>query len=167
MRDTNRAEAIVPDADARLVRRFVCLLVVLVALIVLARGRDGAWPFITWSMYERGYPAPPRRVFETELRLVCRDGSVLRLLPAALFTHVEIDLARRVAAQAFAEQPCAEEYRRTILRQLRPLLEERDVVEIEGWTLSWTPHPTAVPPFDLARPEQEILLGRIPVPEGR
>ena len=78
--------------------------------------------------------------------------------------HVEIDLGRRIAAQAFVEQPGVEQYRRVLLRRLGPLLEERDVVEVQGWALSWTVDPMAVPPFDLARPEQAILLGRIHVP---
>lgn len=149
--------------DTRLLRRFECLLVVLVVLLVTAHGRDEAWPFIVWPMYARGYPPPPHQVGETELRLVSRDGAVMHLLPADLFTHVEIDLGRRIAEQAFVEQPSAEQYRQVILHRLRPLLERRDVVEIEGWTLSWTPHPTAVPPFDLARPDQEHLLGRMRV----
>jgi len=151
----------------RLLRRVEWLLVALVALLVAARGRDEAWPFVTWPMYARGAPPPPQAVSETELRLVCRDGEVLRLLPAELFTHVEIELARRIAARAFVEQPSAEPYRQAILRQVRPFLEERDAVEIQGWTLSWTPHPTEVPPFDLARPDREILLGRMRVPSGR
>jgi hypothetical protein len=163
--NTSRAETgALPPEDARVLRRFACLLGVLVVLLVAAHGRDDAWPFIVWPMYARGYPPPPHRVSETELRLVSRDGAVMHLLPADLFTHVEIDLGRRIAAQAFGEQPSAEQYRRVILRRLRPLLERRDVVEIQGWTLSWTPHPTAVPPFDLARPDQELLLGRMRVP---
>ncbi len=153
-----------PADDVRVLRRFECLLVVLVLLLVAAHGRDGAWPFIVWPMYARGYPPPPGLVSETELRLVSRDGAVMRLLPADLFTHVEIDLGRRITVEAFTEQPSAAAYRRVILRRLRPLLEARGVVEIEGWTLSWTPQPTAVPAFDLARPEQEILLGRMRVP---
>jgi hypothetical protein len=162
--NTNRAEtAALPAEDARWLRRFECLLVVLVVLLVAAHGRDDAWPFIVWPMYARGYPPPPDQVRETELRLVSRDGAVMHLLPADVFTHVEIDLGRRIVAQAFVEQPSAEPYRRVILRRLRPLLEGRDVVEIEAWTLAWTPHPTAVPPFDLARPEQEMLLGRMRV----
>ena len=64
-----------PEDDARLLRRFEWLLVALVALLVAAHGRDEAWPFIVWPMYARGYPPPPPRVSETELRLVCRDGS--------------------------------------------------------------------------------------------
>jgi hypothetical protein len=153
-----------PENDARLVRRFEWLLVALVTLLVAAHGRDEAWPFIVWPMYAKGYPPPPQRVSETELRLVCRDGEVMHLLPARLFTHVEIDLGRRVAAQAFVEQPGVEQYRRVLLRRLGPLLKEKDVVEVQGWALSWTVDPTAVPPFDLARPEQAILLGRIRVP---
>jgi hypothetical protein len=149
--------------DARLLRRFEWLLVLLVVLLVAAHGRDDAWPFILWPMYARGYPAPPPRVSETELRLVSRDGAVMHLLPADLFTHAEVELGRRVVAQAFVAHPSAAQYRRVILRRLQPLLEKRDVVEIEGWRLSWTPRPTAVPPVDLARPEQEILLGRMRV----
>ena len=160
-----RAEtASLTDDDARLLRRFECLLVVLVVLLVVARGRDEAWPFIVWPMYADGYPPPPHRVSETELRLVCRDGEVVHLLPAQLFTHVEIELGRRVAAQAFVEQPGAEHYRNVLWRRLGPLLAERDVVDIEGWALSWTTDPAAVPPFELAQPEQETLLGRIRVP---
>ena len=166
--------AALPADAARLLHRFEWLLAVLVLLLVAAHGRDDAWPFVVWPMYAKGYPPPPHRVSETELRLVSRDGAVIRLLPADLFTQVEVDLGRRVTAQAFDEQPAAAGYRRAILRQLRPLLEAREVVEIEGWTLSWTPQPTAVPPFDLARPEHESLLGRMRVsndgtstPEGR
>ena len=85
-----------PADDVRVLRRFECLLVVLVLLLVAAHGRDDAWPFIVWPMYARGYPPPPRLVSETELRLVSRDGAVMRLLPADLFTHVEIDLGRRI-----------------------------------------------------------------------
>jgi hypothetical protein len=153
-----------PEDDLRLLRRFEWLLVALVTLLVAAHGRDKAWPFIVWPMYARGYPPPPQRVSETELSLVCRDGEVMHLLPVRLFTHVEIDLGRRIAAQAFVEQPGVEQYRRVLLRRLGPLLEERDVVEVQGWALSWTVDPMAVPPFDLARPEQAILLGRIHVP---
>jgi hypothetical protein len=171
----NGADTATPPADAaRLLRRFECMLVVLVLLLVAAHGRDDAWPFVVWPMYARGYPPPPPRVSETELRLVSRDGAVFRLLAADLFTPVEVDLGRRVAAGAFTEQPSAAGYRRAILSRLRPLLEARGVVEIEGWTLSWTPQPTAVPPLDLARPEDESLLGRMRVssdgtsaPEGR
>jgi hypothetical protein len=152
------------EDDVRLVRGFEWLLVALVTLLVAAHGRDEAWPFIFWPMYARGYPPPPQRVSETELRLVCRDGEVVHLLPARLFTHAEIDLGRRVAAQAFVEGPGVEQYRKVLLRRLGPLLEERDVVEVQGWSLSWTVDPMAVPPFDLARPEQAILLGRIRVP---
>ena len=153
-----------PEDDLRLLRRFEWLLVALVILLVAAHGRDEAWPFIVWPMYARGYPPPPPRVSETELRLVCRDGEIMHLLPARLFTHVEIDLGRRIASQAFVEQPGVEQYRRVLLRRLGPLLEERDVVEVQGWALSWTVDPMAVPPFDRARPEEETLLGRIPVP---
>jgi hypothetical protein len=152
-----------PEDDVRLLRRFEWLLVALVTLLVAAHGRDEAWPFIVWPMYARGYPPPPQRVSETEVRLVCRDGQVMHVLPARLFTHVEIDLGRSIAAQAFVEQPGVEQYRRVLLRRLGPLLKERDVIEIQGWALTWTADPMAVPPFDLARPEGEILLGRIPV----
>ena len=153
-----------PEDDARLLRRFEWLLVALVALLVAAHGRDDTWPFIVWPMYARGYPPPPSRVSETELRLVCRDGEVIHLLPAKLFTHVEIDLGRRIVAQAFVEQPALEHYRRVLLRRLEPLLEERDVVEVQGWALSWLVDPMAAPPFDYTRPEEEVLLGSIPVP---
>lgn len=165
MTDTSRPETVeLAEDDVRLLRRFEWLLVALVMLLVAAHGRNDAWPFIVWPMYARGYPPPPHLVSETELHLVCRDGEVIRLLPAGLFTHVEIDLGRRVATQAFVEQPSVERYRGVLLRRLEPLLQERDVVEIQGWTLSWTVDPTAVPPFDLARPEREILLGRMRAP---
>ena len=134
----------------------------LVILLVAAHGRNEAWPFIVWPMYARGYPPPPPRVSETELRLVCRDGEVMHLLPARLFTHVEIDLGRRVAAQAFVEQPGVEQYRSVLLRRLGPLLEERDVVEVQGWALSWTVDPMAVPPFDRARPEERPCSAAYP-----
>ena len=106
-------------------------------------------------------------VSETELRLVSRDGQVTHLLPARLFTHVEIELARRVVEQAFVQQPGGEEYRAALFRKLGPLLAKRDVVEIQGWTLSWTTDPTAVPAFNFAAPDEEILLGRIRVPRDR
>lgn len=154
------------DDDARALRHFERLLVVLVVLLVAAHGRDQAWPFIVWPMYARSFSPPPRRVSETELRLVSRDGEVTHVLPGRLFTPVEIDLGRRVAAQAFVQQPSTERYRAALLRRLGPLLAERDVVEIQGWTLSWTTDPAAVPPFDLAQPDEEILLGSIRVPDG-
>ena len=117
-------------------------------------------------MYARCFPPPPRRVSETELRLVARDGEILRLLPAQVFTHVEVDLARRVVREAFAPLPGAESYRAVLLRRLAPLVNARDVVEIQGWKLSWTADPMAVPPFYLTRPVEEALLGRMPVPDA-
>jgi hypothetical protein len=153
--------------DARALRRFERLLVVLVLLLVAAHGRDLAWPFVVWPMYAWSFPPPPRRVSETELRLVGRDGEVTHLLPGRVFTQVEIDLARDVVTQAFVQQPGAEQYRAALLRKLRPLLAERDVVEIQGWTLSWATDPAAVPPFNLAAPDEEILLGRMRVSEDR
>jgi hypothetical protein len=154
------------DDDARVLRRFERLLIVLVVLLVAAHGRDRAWPFVDWAMYARSFPPPPRRVSEIELRLVSRDGGVTHLLPGRLFTQVEIDLARCVIAQAFVQQPGTEQYRAALLRKLGPLLAERQVVEIQGWTLSWTTEPTAVPPFDLAVPDEEVLLGRMRVPDN-
>jgi hypothetical protein len=97
---------------------------------------------------------------------VSRDGEITHLLPGRLFTHVEIELGRRVVEQAFVEQPGAEQYRAALLRRLGPLLAERNVVEIQGWTLSWTTEPTAVPPFDLAAPDEEVLLGRMRIPDN-
>jgi hypothetical protein len=151
------------DDDARAIQHFVRLLVVLVVLLAAAHGRDLAWPFVVWPMYARSFGPPPRQVSETELRLVGRDGEVTHLLPCRLLTQVEIELARRVAVQAFVQQPGAEQYRAALLRKLGPLLAARDVVEIQGWTLSWTANPAAIPPFDLAAPDEEILLGRIRV----
>ena len=153
--------------DARALRRFERLLVVLVVLLVVAHGRDLAWPFVVWRMYDRGFASPLRRFSETELRLVRRDGEVTHLLPSRLLTRVETGLARLVTAQAFVKQPEAEQYRAVLLRMLGPLLTDLDVVEIQGWTLSWTTDPLAVPPFDLAAPDEEILLGRMRVPDNR
>jgi hypothetical protein len=156
------------ERDARTLRRFERLVAAVVVALVAARGRDDAWPFIVWPMYASTHPTPPRRVSETELRLVSRDGDVRRLLPPQVFTHVELELARRVATQAFVEGPDRERYRTVLLRRLAPLLEEHDVVEVEGWTLGWTTDPMAVPPFDRARPDQEILLGGLrPLDERR
>ena len=168
MKAVGRVERVaLSDDDARALRRFERLLIVLVLLLAVVHGRDPAWPFVVWAMYARSYPPPPRRVSETELRLVSRDGEVTHLLPGRLFTQVEIDLARCVVARAFAQQPSAEQYRAALLRKLGPLLAERDAVEIQGWTLSWTADPAAVPPFDLAAPDEEILLGRMRVPADR
>jgi hypothetical protein len=136
-------------------------------LLVAAHGRDLAWPFVVWPMWARGFPSPLRRFSETELRLVSRDGEITHLLPSRLLTRVEIGLARRVAAQAFIKQPEAEQYRAALLRMLGPLLTDLDVVEIQGWTLSWTTDPVAVPPFDLAAPDEEILLGRMRLRDDR
>jgi len=167
MKAAGRVEKVaLSDDDARALRRFERLLVLLVVLLVAAHGRDLAWPFVVWSMYAQSFPPSPRRVSETELRLVSRDGEITHLLPGWLFTHVEIELGRRVAAQAFVEQPGVEQYRAALLRKLGPLLAERQVVEIQGWTLSWTTEPTAVPPFDLAVPDEEVLLGRMRVPDN-
>ena len=149
--------------DARVLRRFERLLLAIVVLLVAAHGRDDAWPFVVWPMYARCHPTPPRRVSETELRLLSREGAVLRLLPAQVFTHVELELGRRVATQAFVEDADRERYRAVLLRRLRPLLEEHDVVEVQAWSLSWTADPMTVPPFDRARPDEAILLGRLPV----
>jgi len=168
MKAAGRVEKVaLSEDDARALRRFEWLLVVLVVLLVAAHGRDLAWPFVGWPMYARSFPPPPRRVSETELRLVSRDGQVTHLLPARLFTHVEIELARRVVEQAFVQQPGGEEYRAALFRKLGPLLAKRDVVEIQGWTLSWTTDPTAVPAFNFAAPDEAILLGRIRVPGDR
>ena len=163
----NDAAPELTEHDARVLRRFERLLVAVVVLLVAAHGRDAAWPFVVWPMYARTHPTPPRRVSETEVRLVSRDGDVVRLLPAQVFTHVEIELGRRVATAAFADDPEAEHHRRVLLRRLRPLLEEHDVVEVQAWTLSWTADPMAVPPFDRARPDEEIMLGRLRLPDGR
>jgi hypothetical protein len=168
MKAAGRVERVaLSDDDARALRRFERLLIVLVLLLVVVHGRDPAWPFVVWAMYARSFPPPPRRVSEAELRLVSRDGEVTHLLPGRLFTQVEIDLARCVVARAFAQQLGAEQYRAALLRKLGPLLAERDVVEIQGWTLSWPADPAAVPPFDLAAPDEEILLGRMRVPDDR
>lgn len=155
------------DNDARALRRFKRLLVMLVMLLVAAHGRDLAWPFVVWRMYDRGFASPLRRFSETELRLVRRDGEVTHLLPSRLLTRAETGLARRVTAQAFMKQPEAEQYRAVLLRMLGPLLTDLDVVEIQGWTLSWTTDPLAVPPFDLAAPDEEILVGKIRLRDDR
>lgn len=147
--------------DARALRRFKQLLVMLVMLLVAAHGRDLAWPFVVWPMWARGFPSPLHRFSETELRLVSRNGKVTHLFPSRLFTCVEIGLARRVAAQAFVEQPGAEQYRAVLLQKLGPWLADLKVVEIQGWKLSWTTDPLAVPPFDLASPGEEVLLGKM------
>jgi hypothetical protein len=155
-----RIESVVlSDDDARALRRFQRVLVMLVVLLVATHGRDLAWPFVAWRMYDHGLPSPLRRLSETELRLVRRDGEVTHLLPSRLLTRVESGLAHRVTAEAFLEQPEAEHYRALLLRLLGPFL--TDVVEIQGWTLSWTTDPLAVPPFDLAAPDEEILVGTI------
>jgi len=154
------------DADTRLLRRFEWLLALIVVVLVAAHGRDYAWPFNVWPMYARSFPPPPRQVSEMELHLVSRDGEVVRLLPPNVFTHVEIELGRRVVAGAFGEQPNRDRYRAVLLRRLGPLLRERDVVQIQGWRLSWTTEPAAVPPFDLARPDEAKLLGRIRLPSA-
>jgi hypothetical protein len=168
MKAAGRVERVaLSEDDARALRRFERLVVVLVVLLVAAHGRDLAWPFVVWPMYARSFPPPPRRVSETELRLVSSDGEVTHLLPGRLFTDVEIDLARRVVGQAFVQQPGTEEYRAALFRKLGPIMAERDVVEIQGWTLSWTTDPTAVPAFNFAAPDEEILLGRIRVPDDR
>jgi hypothetical protein len=155
------------DDDARALRRFQRLLVMLVLLLLATHGRDIAWPFVIWPMYARGYPSPLSRVSETELRLVRRDGEVTHLLPSRLLTRAESGLAHRVTAQAFVKQPEAEQYRAVLLRMLGPLLTDLDVVEIQGWTLSWTTDPLAVPPFDLAAPDEEILVGKIRIRDDR
>ena len=51
-----------------------------------------------------------------------------------------------------------------LLRRLGPLLEDGTWSRFKAGALSWTVDPTAVPPFDLARPEEETRLGRMPVP---
>src|ERR1043166_542070 len=109
MKGVGRIERVnLSDDDVRAVRHFVCLLVVLVVLLVATHGRDLAWPFVVWSMYAKSYGPPPLQVSETELRLVGREGEVTHLLPGRLLTQVEIELARRVAVQAFVQQPGAE-----------------------------------------------------------
>ena len=80
---------------------------------------------------------------------------------------VESGAARQAVEQAFVQQPGGEEYRAALFRKLGPLLAKRDVVEIQGWTLSWTTDPTAVPAFNFAAPDEEVLLGRIRVPGDR
>ena len=164
----NRDERVaLSDDDARALRRFQRLLVMLVLLLLATHGHALAWPFVIWPMYARGFPSPLRWFSETELRLVRRDGEVTHLLPSRLLTRVESGLARRVTAQAFVKQPEAEQYRAVLLRMLGPLLTDLDVVEIQGWTLSWTTDPLAVPPFDLATPDEEILVGKIRLRDDR
>jgi hypothetical protein len=143
------------------------LLAVLLVCIVVERGRDEAWPFIAWLMYEGNFPPPPARVSEVQLRLVGGDGRVTKVMPYAIFGNAEITLGREVAERAFEDRPDRGAYRDVLLRRLQPLLSATAAVEIQGWRLTWEVQARERPPLDLERPSMELLLGRIDCPPVR
>jgi hypothetical protein len=148
-------------ADVRRLRAVELLLVVLLLCIGMTRGWDAAWPFIAWRMYADGFPPPRERVSEIQLRLVGRDGRVTKVMPYAIFGHVEIQLGREVAARAFEDRPDRSAYRDALMRRLQPLLSATGAVELQGWQLAWDVQPSKLPPLDLERPSMESMLGSI------
>ncbi len=148
-------------ADVRRLRTVELLLAALLLCIGVALGRAVAWPFIAWPMYAGPFPPPPKRVSEIQLRLVGRDGRVTKVMPYAIFGHVEIALGREVAARAFEDRPDRSAYRDVLMRRLQPLLSATGAVQVQSWRLAWHTQPRELPPLDLERPSTELMLGRI------
>jgi hypothetical protein len=154
-------------ADSRRLYAVELLLAVLLLCIGVVRGRDEAWPFIAWLMYEGNFPPPPESVSEIEVRLVGGDGRVTKVLPYAIFGNAEINLGREVAERAFEDRPDRSAYRDVLLRRLQPLLSATAAVEVQGWRLTWEVHARERPPIDLERPSTKLLLGRIDCSQAR
>lgn len=153
-------------ADLRRLYAVELLLAVLLLCIGVERGRDEAWPFIAWLMYEGNFPPPPESVSEIELRLVGGDGRVTKVMPYAIFGNAEIKLGREVAERAFEDRPDRNAYRDVLLRRLQPLLSASAAVEVQGWRLTWEVRALERPPLDLERPSTEMLIGRIDCSEA-
>lgn len=139
----------------------IALLVILVGLCVVGRS-IGAWPIITWPMYDRrttSFPQP--RASGIELRVTTRAGGVHKLTRVDFFPMGRTRVAERAMKSAFddSDPKLLHAYRTFLINVVQRVFPAEELDTIEGWRLEWTVDPLALPPLDRARPVREVRMG--------
>jgi hypothetical protein len=146
-------------------------LLLLVGAVLLANNRDRLYPFVHWPMYAEMYPYPNETVQGIELRVVDSAGVSHPIQAHQLYTFMGVPgagprrLSQKVIQSVFLEEDAAARdlYRNHLMGRIRAILPGVEVVEIQGWRLTWAVDAEGVPPIDYDQPIEAEMFGQYQV----
>lgn len=134
----------------------LCFVVIFIAAFPKIRTRNRYWPFIYWSLYDRGNPSIPKKVSRIELRILDINKNWHSLTVKDLYT-IDDDSSsqpggRNIIKKTFIKQPQNHPiYRPYLIKHLERELNLK-IDKIEAYRLTWELDYNKYPPLDISQP---------------